>query len=141
MYNNKDLTSMGLTHTQLLLVLVHEKLVTCTKRTPEPLQALSAAYPMNSGAEKEPHEETNPHRKPSRREGRKTSVLLHRRIFNHSLAPWHLHLRCGRSHHPMEACFPHYLHKTSTNTEETSRYIAVHRCWQKLVLKAFSQRR
>ena len=75
MYNNKDLTSMGLTHTRLLLVLVHKKLVTCTKRTPEPLQALSAVYPMNSGAEKEPREETNPHRKPSGRKGRKTSVF------------------------------------------------------------------
>ena len=54
MYNNKDLMSMGLTHTRLLLVLVHKKLVTCTKRTPEPLQALSAVYPMKSSAEKEP---------------------------------------------------------------------------------------
>jgi hypothetical protein len=39
MYNNKDLKSMGLTHTQRQLALVHEKLVTFTKRTPEPLQA------------------------------------------------------------------------------------------------------
>ena len=100
MYNNKDLTSMGLTHTRLWLMLVHEKLVTCTKRTPEPLQALFVAYPMNSSAEKEPHEETNRHRKPSEREGRKTSVPLHHPIFNHSLAPSHLHLRCGQSHHP-----------------------------------------
>jgi hypothetical protein len=38
MYNdNKDLTSMGLTHTRLRLALMHEKLVTCTKQTPEPL--------------------------------------------------------------------------------------------------------
>ena len=66
---------MGLTHTRLRLLLVHEKLVTCTKQTPEPLEALSAAYPMNSGAEKEPREETNPHRKPSGRKGRKTSVF------------------------------------------------------------------
>ena len=76
MYNNKDLMSMGLTHTWLWLVLVHEKLVTCTKRIPKPLQALSITYPMNLGAEKEPHEEkepqeeeepceeTNPHKKP-----------------------------------------------------------------------------
>ena len=105
MYNNKDLSSMGFTHTQLhrkpssgarvdagrgRLALVHENLVTCTKRTPKPLQALSTVYPMNSGAEKEPHEETNPHSKPTRREGRKISVFpytiasssapLHRRI-------------------------------------------------------------
>ena len=58
------------------LVLVHKKLVTCTKQTPESLQVLSATYPMKSGAEKEPHEEkepqeeeepceeTNPHKKP-----------------------------------------------------------------------------
>jgi hypothetical protein len=57
------------------LALVHEKLVTFTKRTPEPLQALSVAYSMKFGAEKErreekepreeePREETNPHRKP-----------------------------------------------------------------------------
>ena len=51
------------------LALVHEKLVTCTKRTPEPLEMLSATYLMKSGAEKEPREEepreeTNPHRKP-----------------------------------------------------------------------------
>ena len=57
MYNNKDLTSMGLTHTRMWLALVHEKLVTCTKRTPEPLQALSALYPIKSSAEKEPREE------------------------------------------------------------------------------------
>jgi hypothetical protein len=42
MYNNKDLTSMGLTHTRLRLALVHVKLVTSTKRTLEPLQ--SALY-------------------------------------------------------------------------------------------------
>ena len=81
---------MGLTHTRLLLVLVHEKLVTCTKRTPEPLQALSAVYPMNSGAEKEPREETNPHRKPSGRKGRKTSVFPC--TIASSSAPSHLHL-------------------------------------------------
>ena len=94
---------MGFTHTRLhrtppssarvdagqgRLELVHENLVTCTKRTPKPLQALSTVYPMNSGAEKEPREETNLHRKPSGREGRKTivfpctvassSALLHR---------------------------------------------------------------
>ena len=80
MYNNKDLMSMGITHTLIRLALVHEKLVTCTKRTPEPLQVLSAVYPMKYGAEKEPHEEkepreeeeprkeTNPHRKPWGRE-------------------------------------------------------------------------
>ena len=82
MYNNKDLSSMGFTHTRLhrtspssarvdvgqgRLGLVHEKLVTCTKRTPEPLQALYAAYPMNSYAEKEPREEINPYKKPSGR--------------------------------------------------------------------------
>jgi hypothetical protein len=39
----------------------------------------------------------------------------------------------------MEACFLAYLHKTSTNTEETSGHIATHRCWWKLILKAFSQ--
>ena len=61
---------MGLTHTRMRLALVHEKLVTCTKRTPEPLQALSVAYPMKFGVEKEPREEeepleeTNLHRKP-----------------------------------------------------------------------------
>ena len=67
---------MGLTHTRMQLALVHEKLVTCTKRTPEPLQMLSTAYPMKSGVKKEHHEEkepqeeeepceeTNPHRKP-----------------------------------------------------------------------------
>ena len=37
------------------LALVHEKLVTCTKRTPEPLEMLSATYLMKSGAEKEPY--------------------------------------------------------------------------------------
>jgi hypothetical protein len=42
------------------VVLVHEKLVTCTKRTLEPLQELFAAYSMKSGAEKEPHEEKKP---------------------------------------------------------------------------------
>jgi hypothetical protein len=42
------------------LALVHEKLVTCTKQTPEPLKALSAMYPMKSGVEKEPHEEKEP---------------------------------------------------------------------------------
>ena len=62
MYNNKDLMSMGLTHTRLRLALVHEKLVTCTKRTPEPLQALSAVYSMKSSAENEPQEE-DPHEK------------------------------------------------------------------------------
>jgi hypothetical protein len=56
------------------LALVHEKLVTCTKRTPEPLQALSVTYSMKSSVEKEPREEeeprkeTNPHRKPWGRE-------------------------------------------------------------------------
>ena len=91
MYNNKDLTSMGLTHTRVWFKQLHEKLVTCTKRTPEPLQVLSVAYLMNSGVEKKPREETNPHRKPSGREGRKTNVfpctvasssapLLHHRI-------------------------------------------------------------
>ena len=71
MYDNKDLTSMGLIHTRMWLVLVHEKLVTCTKQTPETFHALSTVYPMNSGVEKEPreeenepHVETNPHRKP-----------------------------------------------------------------------------
>ena len=39
----------------------------------------------------------------------------------------------------MEACFLPYLCKTSTNTEETSKHIAMHRCWRKLILKAFSQ--
>jgi hypothetical protein len=78
MYNNKDLKSMGLTHTQRQLALVHEKLVTFTKWTPEPLQALFVAYPMKSSAEKEPYEEkepreepckeTNPYRKPWGRE-------------------------------------------------------------------------
>ena len=75
MYNNKDLTSMGLTHTQLWLALVHEKLVPCTKRTPKPLQALSTVYLMNSSAEKkpceedkEPYKDSNLHRKPSGRE-------------------------------------------------------------------------
>ena len=73
---------MGFTHSQLhrtppsgagvnagrgRLALVHEKLVTCTKWTPEPLQALYAAYPMNSYAEKEPREEINPYKKPSGR--------------------------------------------------------------------------
>ena len=57
MYNNKDLTSMGLTHTRMRLALVHEKLVTCTKRTLEPLQALSAMYSMNFDADKKPYEE------------------------------------------------------------------------------------
>jgi hypothetical protein len=42
------------------LVLVHEKLVTCTKQTPEPLKALYVAYPMKSGVEKEPREEKEP---------------------------------------------------------------------------------
>ena len=60
MYNNKDLMSMGITHTRMQLMLVHEKLVTCTKWTPEPLQVLSVAYPMKSGAEKEPREEKEP---------------------------------------------------------------------------------
>ena len=68
MYNNKDLMSMGLTHTRVWFKQLHEKLVTCTKRTPEPLQVLSVAYLMNSGVEKKPREETNPHRKPIGRE-------------------------------------------------------------------------
>ena len=67
MYNNEDQTSMGLTHTRMWLALVHEKLVTCTKQTLEPLQALSTTYLMKFGV-KEPREETNPHRKPWGRE-------------------------------------------------------------------------
>jgi hypothetical protein len=39
----------------------------------------------------------------------------------------------------MEACFPHYLRKTSTKIEETSGHLAAHRCWRKLILKAFFQ--
>jgi hypothetical protein len=63
-YNNKDLSKNRCTITktyQMRLALMHEKLVTCTKRTPEPLKALSAAYLMKSGVEKEPHEDTGNH--------------------------------------------------------------------------------
>jgi hypothetical protein len=41
---------------------------------------------------------------------------------------------------PMIDNFPPYHRKTSTNTEETSGHITVHRCWRKLILKAFSKR-
>ena len=67
------------------LVLVHEKLVTCTKRTPKPLQALSAACPMNFSVEKEPREGTNPHREPSGREGKQVFPCT----IASSIAPMH----------------------------------------------------
>jgi hypothetical protein len=92
----------------------------------------------------------SPHRQGLQRkaqvEGRKTSAPLHRCIFKRSLvALSHLHLRCGWSlhQHHDEALWKHAFFstftKTSTNTEETSGHIAVHRCWQRLILKAFSQ--
>ena len=74
---------MGLTHTRMRLALVHEKLVTCTKQTPETFHALSTVYPMNSGVEKEPREEekklsveTNSNRKPSGREEHHSMVAF-----------------------------------------------------------------
>jgi hypothetical protein len=39
----------------------------------------------------------------------------------------------------MIASFPPYHCKASTNTKEMSGHITVHRCWWKLILKAFSQ--
>ena len=81
---------------------MHENLVTCTKRTPKPLKALSVVYPMNSSAEKEPHEETNPHSKPTRREGRKISVFPY--TIASSSAPLH---RCICIYDVDEATTPH----------------------------------
>jgi hypothetical protein len=66
-------------------------------RHQNPFKALFAVYLMNSGAE-EPREETNPHRKPSEREGKKTSVL----------SSW-------------KHAFLTIFAKTSTNTEETRK--------------------
>ena len=137
MYNNKDLTSMGLTQTQLRLALVHEKLVTCTKRTPEPLQALSAVYSMKSSAENEPQEE-DPHEKTMGKRGTPLQNTLVTEVRR----------RCygcnATSGVPAEgrsmAAFLSIFAKLPL-TPRMNAHIALRRWWRKLILKAFSQRR
>ena len=125
---------MGLTHTRMRFALVHEKLVTCTKRTPEPLQALSAVYSMKSSAENEPQEE-DPHEKTMGKRGTPLQNTLvaevHRWCSGYNATT--SVLAKGRS----MATFLSIFVKLPL-TPRMNGHIAARRWWWKLILKDFS---